>query len=135
MKKRLINNIKNDTYCRIGVSRIHGVGVMAVKDISKNTFIFKVCKRNCDNIIEISKKEVENITPGVKQMMDDYLDKVNGKYQVPESGLNNLNISWYLNHSDTPNVDITEPARDGFVLFKTNKDIHKGEELFIDYSQ
>ena len=135
MKKRLINNIKNDTYCRIGVSRVHGVGVIAVKDIPKNIFIFKVCKKSCDNIIEITKKEIENVASGVKQMMDDYLDKVNGKYQVPESGLNNLNISWYLNHSDTPNVDITEPAKDGFVLFKTNKDIRKGEELFIDYSQ
>ena len=34
-KQNLINNF-NDIYCRIGVSQIHGVGVIAIRDIPKN---------------------------------------------------------------------------------------------------
>jgi hypothetical protein len=31
----LIDHLKNDIYCRIGVSSINGVGVIAIKNIPK----------------------------------------------------------------------------------------------------
>ena len=36
-------NLKNNVYCRISRSKIHGVGVIAIKDIPKGINPFKKC--------------------------------------------------------------------------------------------
>ena len=44
MEKKLLNNLKNDIYCRIKPSKKPGVGLFAIRDIPENTNPFKVCR-------------------------------------------------------------------------------------------
>jgi len=46
-----------------------------------------------------------------------------------------LNISYYLNHSDKPNLDIVEMEGSNYLGFVANRIIKEGEELTIDYSK
>ena len=55
-------------------------------------------------------------------------------YGVNATGLNTLDVSWYLNHSDKPNVAFQEcTTENGFGTYETNTLVKKGEELTVDY--
>ncbi len=41
-----------------------------------------------------------------------------------------MEICWYLNHSDTPNIDMIDLTR-----YRANRDIKSGEEIFMNYNQ
>mgnify|MGYP003352900326 CR=1 FL=1 len=47
---------------------------------------------------------------------------------IPTMGLNTMDLAIYVNHSKSPNVRM---KRSGY--FETLREIHKGEELFMDY--
>lgn len=139
--KRLYNNLKHDTYCRIGVSEIKeaGVGVIAIRDIPRGTDPFKYPQRGRrkDKVIHISEDELKSLDKNVQQYVKDFFfpTSPDGKkifFPVTCDGLNSMNISFYLNHSETPNLDLV-PGKDPYYEFRTNKDIKKGEELFINY--
>jgi hypothetical protein len=51
-KKRLLQHLKNDIYCRIRVSKVYDVGVIAIKDIHPN--VHKILK------IFFGEKKVKN---------------------------------------------------------------------------
>lgn len=134
-KKELLHNLKNDIYCRIGVSKIHGVGVIAVKDISKNTNPFHIPGHKCIkyNAIDISKEELNKLDIPVKNLINDFIaENEDGSYSIPENGLNDLNISFYLNESKEPNLKVVETDCE-FVEFITTRSIKAGEELTINY--
>jgi SET domain-containing protein len=54
-----------------------------------------------------------------------------GKYWIPEQGIQTLCITHFLNHSKQPNLTTT-PDGDIFIAVR---DIKKGEELTVDYGQ
>ena len=62
-KKNLLKNLKLETWCRIGVSKIAGVGVIAIRDIPKNTNPFKLTNdESIDHrLITITKKEFDSL--------------------------------------------------------------------------
>ena len=41
MKERLIKHLKEDVYCRLGVSKVHGIGIIAIKDIPKGKAVYR----------------------------------------------------------------------------------------------
>merc|ERR1712187_956875 len=56
------------------------------------------------------------------------------KYGVLACGLHALNLSWYLNHSDSPNCGFQEAAADmTFNSFVTKRIIAADEELTVNY--
>ena len=61
-------------------------------------------------------------------MMSDFLIESETHYFMISS-LNNINISYFLNHSDTPNC-IWKEENDCFFSLK---DLKVGEELTLDY--
>lgn len=139
-KKSLLNNLKKDTYCRIGISTIPGagVGVIAINDIPKGTLPFKICGRQRnDTIVHISEEDLKKLDPAVRKLVKDFFfvtkydDKV--YYPVTSKGPNSMDISFYLNHSDNPNLDLVSNGK-SYYDFQTNRDIRKGEELFINYN-
>ena len=135
-KKELLDNLKHDIYCRLGASKIHGVGVIAVKDIPKNTNPFHITGHKCIiyNAINISKEEVSKLDTQVQKLIHDFIaPNEDGSYSLPETGLNNLNISFYLNESKEPNLEIIDTDCE-FVEFITSRPIKAGEELTIDYT-
>lgn len=134
-KNKLINHLKNDIYCRIGVSKIAGVGVIAIKDIPKNTNPFKTLYPYNDKILELKDKDLKGIDKNVKSMINDFFGSDKKKtYDVLYYGLNFINISFYLNHSSKPNISLVDANKDNeYLEFRTNRKIKKGEELTINY--
>ena len=41
-----------------------------------------------------------------------------------------MEICWYLNHSNSPNIDMIDLTR-----YRANRDIKKGEEIFMNYNE
>lgn len=112
-------------YTRLKPSKIHGVGVFAILPIPKGTYIFEP---DDDELTSISESEVAALPDSLLLLYRDFCPKENGKYQCP-SNLNRLTPSWFLNHSDQPNV-----AADEELKFYALRDISLDEELTSNYS-
>jgi SET domain-containing protein len=136
-KESLIDNLKNETFCKIGVSKISGVGVIAVKDIPKGVEIFKCCNNDeTDLPIEINTNDLKEVDKNVIEHAKNFLIPSGpSTYPFPRKGLNSINIIFYLNHSDRPNTEFSLTGDlDDFVSFVTSRGIEKGEELTQDYN-
>ncbi len=77
----------------------------------------------------VKEKELKGVDPTLRKLYDDFSIIKQGKYGCP-SNFNNLTMSWYLNDSDTPNVEV-----DHHYNMRALRDIQAGEELTIDSSK
>lgn len=132
-QQAIIESLKN-TFCRIKPSAISGVGVFAIRDIPADTNIF--IGQGKQQWHTISMKDLEFLDPEVKQMIDDFFVIEKDKtVRIPEGGLNGMDISNFLNHSDNPNVrpiaGEDESISIGFISLRS---IKKGEEITVSYS-
>lgn len=128
-KKQHILNLLQKTYCRLQPSSIQGVGVFAIRDIPKNTNPFEGVTIPDSELF--SQSELAELPEEVKTMVNDFfVADEEGRIDIPDYGLNGIDISFFINHSKTPNL-ITH---DESVTFVTSRDIKKGEELTADYS-
>lgn len=115
-------------YARIQPSKLHGVGVFAIRDIPKGTKLFPD-----DNADLVWRKrdalKLDDLPKEIRNLYDQFcLIKDKGKtYGCPKS-FNLMTIAWYLNHSKEPNVGCDKNYR-----FFALKSIRKGEELTADY--
>jgi SET domain-containing protein len=128
----VLKNLQNDVYCRISCSKIHGVGVVAIRDIPKGKNPFKRVKDDI-GIVAIPDKDINNLKPEIKKMIHDFFQKEDdGKWYISSGGLNSMDISFYMNHSKRPNIAIVN-GRHNLVEFRTKKKIKAGQELTINY--
>ncbi len=138
-KQRLIKHLQEDIYCRIGVSpNGHGVGVVAIRDIPKNTNPFNnLSTYKNEKIINLTQDDLKNVNKNVVKILGDFFDATgDGLYNVLYEGPNYMNISYYLNHSVNPNIiPVNIPELSNFYTFITLRDIKEGEELTFDYSK
>lgn len=136
-KKNLLHNLKYETFCRIGLSKIHGVGVVAIKDIPKGANPFKVAGdvSKIYKPVKITKAEYSKLDPGVRKIVGDFIyQEKDGSFLVPKFGMNSIDISFYMNHSKNNNIDLIENDYDDFLIHVANRTIKKGEELTINYA-
>ena len=135
LKQLMLNHLKNDIYCRVGVSNTHGVGVIAVRDIPINTRPFKSLNHKKNKIITLTIKDMEKagIDKNVINIVNDFFGS-ESLCDVFQYGPNDINISYYMNHSTNNNLDLIE-TDDIYYEFITNRHINNGEELFINYEQ
>jgi SET domain-containing protein len=131
-RQRLLDHLKNDIYCRLGVSEISGVGVFAIKTVPAGVDPFRNLSKEKEKIIHLEDSDLVGVDKETKKILGDFFG--GDGYDVLASGPNYLNISFYLNHSDSPNVDIVDPKGSGYMAFRTRRQIKKGEELTIDYN-
>jgi SET domain-containing protein len=134
---KLIEHLQNDIYCRIGVSSINGVGVIAIKDIPEGTNPFKNLFDKKDRIIRLYDNNLQEIDSNVFKLVKDFFGN-NNYYDYSDvlyEGPNYINISYYMNHSTNPNVSLTIPSYEyQYYNFITNTFINRGEELTINYN-
>jgi SET domain-containing protein len=121
MKKRAPHD---GVYARIGPSRIHGVGVRAIRDIPAGTLVFL---GESERIVWMKRAEVRRMPTAIRALYEDF-GMVDGEHIGVPPTLNMLSVGWYVNHSDRPNVEAGDDGR-----FRALRRIRKGEELTADY--
>ncbi len=130
MSHKIKNNMSQKlphykVYTRIAPSKIHGVGVRAIIDIKKGTYIFY---GDDEELIWINKSKLKKLPKEIQKLYNDFCIKKNDMYGCPQN-FNLMTPAWYLNHSPKPNV-----ASDKNYCFYASRNIKKGEELTVDYS-
>jgi SET domain len=112
---------------RLGISKIHGIGVIAITDIEGGTPLFEY--DNTD-VVWVNASELAGISEKQKRFYEDFcIAKDGGKLYGCPPNFNQLTMAWYMNHSDSPNVEVDEDYN-----FRTRDKINDGEELTIDYN-
>jgi len=129
-KKEFLKSLRQ-VYCRLGVTR-HGVGVVAIRNIPKGIDPFK----NCDpfgSVMRISKKEFEsyNAPEEAKELVRDFCALQDGNYFVPTFGIDAIDKSYFLNHSQNANM-VTKDKGETFI---TKRVVKAGEELTANYDE
>jgi len=111
-------------YVRLKRSRIHGIGVFAIRDIPKRTYVFR---GDNHEMVWVKASSTSRLAKAVKMLYRDFCVSRNGRYGCPKN-FNMLTPAWYLNHSKKPNM-----AADENYDFYSLRRIKKGEELTVDY--
>jgi SET domain-containing protein len=129
-KENLLAELKLQTYVMLKPSAVAGIGVFAVCDIAKGCREMFSKPTPTDEWITLTKKEVENLPQHAQFIIGNYcLFDDDENYFVPAEGFKKIDISLFINHSDTPNLI---SINDGD-YFETTRAIKAGEELFLDY--
>ncbi|MEI7904871.1 MAG: SET domain-containing protein [Candidatus Firestonebacteria bacterium] len=117
-----------DVFCRVGVSKVHGVGVFAIIDIPKGTNPFK---HSADRYRKYKTKDIlKDLKPGIRKLYDDFCVIEGEDIWVPVN-FNRMGVSWHLNHSKSPNVRSADKTGTHFYTLRA---IKAGEELCSDYN-
>ena len=120
-----LNYAQNNTWARLAPSSIHGIGVFAIKDIPINCDLFPDCLNLFDSIPLV---DLRNLPIEVLKMSKDFFYHNNGRIWIPNLTLNQINISFFLNSSQTPNCEHDDDGR-----ITTNREVKQGEELTHNY--
>lgn len=125
-QQTLIHSINNNTKTRLKPSTVcDGVGVFALIDIREGDNIFPDITSD-SNLIEWG--HIDN------NVIKNYLSSL---CNTDERGIylsrlpNEINISYYVNHSDTPNVFSNLNTDQYFAI----RDIQSGEEILCEYTK
>jgi uncharacterized protein len=111
-------------FARIGPSRIHGVGVLAVRDIPAGAQVFR---GESERVTWVKRAAVRRLPGAIRSLYEDF-GMVWGDWIGVPPTLNMLSVGWYVNHSDRPNVEAGDDGR-----FRALRRIRRGEELTADY--
>jgi SET domain-containing protein len=126
LKDKLYDHLRDDVYCKLGVSTIHGIGVFALRDIPQGTAPLRSMVSNKE--IKFSRIELKKVPSSVRKHLATFCLVEKGRVFAPEIGMNAVNISIYLNHSKTPNLKFDDKD-----VLRAVREIVRGEELTIDY--
>jgi uncharacterized protein len=111
-------------FARIGPSRVHGVGVLAIRDIPAGTLVFR---GEDERAVWVRRSTVRKLPRAVRALYEDFGMVDGARLGVP-ANLNRLSVGWYVNHSEQPNLVAGDDGR-----FRALRRIRAGEELTADY--
>ena len=120
----VVEQLKN-IWIQLGPSKIHGLGIIAIRDIPKDTTIFHFAN---DSIVEYSydyllKNGVDKETIKIMKKYYAHNDKT---IQLPYK-INPMHYVHYINHNLKPNVYYYNGN------YITRRNVKKNEELTISY--
>jgi len=123
---QIIKSIRDASYVCLKPSKVcDGVGVFALRSIPAQTPLFSDVLPDVD-FIEWS--ELDGLHPNVLTYLTSICNTDSGGIYLSRT-INNINVSYYVNHSDTPNI-IHSKVEDKFVTLRS---IEEGEELLCKY--
>ena len=125
-KKKIIQHLQTEVFCKLGISPIHGIGVFAIRPIPKGINPLKSYIRMRE--IDVPKKDIKDLPKGVRSQIDMFCYYNRKTVIIPVNGLNSFDLAVYLNHSKQPNLRFKKVG-----VLESLKAIKQGEELFIDY--
>lgn len=126
-KRALLSNLAK-VYCRIQPSGLHGVGVFAVRRIPKGINPFEL--PNEPKLVDLTPKDLKTLAPGIRKMIRDYVVNQEGRYVMSTVGLNLVELEFFVNHSNSPNLIFDE--QNG--CYRTARAIKPSEELTANYN-
>jgi len=131
-KYKLLKNLQ-ETYCSFGISKVHGIGVFAIRDIPIGVDPFPTIKP--EKIIKLTDEDLEILPKEIICKIKDIFVRCDKMYHIYDLGLNCMGVKFHVNHSKNPNIGIKKGIiTKSYVPFITLKNIKKGEELFWDYT-
>ena len=128
-KADLLKELSENTFVMLRPSAVQGIGVFAIRDISKGQR--KLFSQDKSEWIKIPKEEVEKLPEHSRFLVENHCLYDDDNYFVPEYGFKMIDPVIYLNHADIPNIISINEGED----FEALRDIIAGEELFIDYGE
>lgn len=135
-KRRCFENVKK-TAVRIERSEVHGVGVVAVRDIEEDENPFKLNGPMNGVTIDFSNEEIDTLSPAVRQLVHDFIiPNDDGTFAIPEAGMLAMNISFFLNESRgrglSANIGMGNRHDDqGYTVMQTTSRVQNGHELLL----
>lgn len=114
-----------DVYVRLRPSKLHGVGVFAIRDIPAGVDLFP--NENTE-FFKIKKSAIVDLNEQERKLYEDFCVFEGEDIWIPAS-FNSLTVSWFLNESKEPNTEYTEDDS-----FRTTRNVKEGEELTVDYA-
>ena len=120
----------SNTFAKLAPSNIHGIGLFAIRDIPFGQKLFEQILDDNDYIflkkgdLEVFDIEIQNL---IKSL---YILEEKGVW-IQKTGLNHLDYSYYINHSNEPNLIYIQNKN----YYLPKRDIKKGEELTYDYNE
>ncbi|MHB8581263.1 MAG: SET domain-containing protein [Ignavibacteriaceae bacterium] len=114
-------------YVRLRPSKIHGVGVFAIRKIQKGIYPFK---GENSGLIWLNKKEIQKLPKTIKNLYNDFcIIKNNGELYGAPKNFNLMTTAWYVDDTKVPNLGYDKEYN-----FYNLRNIEVGEELSVDYS-
>lgn len=114
-----VSLLNKEVWCRLGPSKIHGIGVIAIRDIPKGTPILKasaVC-------LELTTEYLDLLHPAIKGLILDRHMSSGHPFLFSHPN-RDASLQCFMNHSGNANFD-------GLSL--TTRDIKEGEEITENY--
>jgi SET domain-containing protein len=130
-KEELLKELAGNTWVMLKPSLIEGVGVFALQDIPRGCREMFGKPDAAEEWITVAKKEIEKLPAHAQFLVGNYCLYDEENYFIPAHGFKKMDVSLFLNHSDSPNII---SVNDGD-HFETTRDIKAGEELLIDYGE
>lgn len=125
MRQSIIQNLKLPQ-CKLGISKIQGagVGVFALSDIRKDYPVFGPRGKN----YFIHWGEISDVSDSIKDYIRCICHSDKDGFFI-DGFLDQIDLSFYVNHSETPNL-IHNTGAD---VYFADRDIGEGEELTVFY--
>lgn len=128
-KQKLIQELTHHTFIMLKPSPVQGIGVFAIRNISKGQR--NLFSNDQSEWIKIAKSEIEGLPSSSRFLVENHCLYDDENYYVPEYGFKMIDPVIYINHSDIPNIKSINDGMD----FEALRDINEGEELFLDYGE
>jgi SET domain-containing protein len=126
LNKKLLKHLQEEVYCKLGISKVHGIGVFAIRAIPKGVNPMRTWHPVEE--VPIALKDLKGLPKAVRQELDLFCYYDNEVMHIPSVGMNTMNMAVYLNHSKKPSVAYQKNGQ-----LKTLRAIRKDEELMLDY--
>ena len=121
-QEQQIQELTETVKCRIGVSKVSGVGIIAIRDIKKGEQLH--CRLEAPIWYTVTYDNLTLLPPEIRQLiLDRWSNVINGQPFLSPN--HDAIMICFCNHSDTPNYD---PFSDC-----ATEDIPKGCEVFENY--
>lgn len=126
LKEKLILKRLEQVYCRLAPSKIHGIGIFAIKNIPKGVNPFNNSFMAQEAII-VDKNKIKDLGPEILSLLNDQHPTSDINKQIVSNFPNQLIWTNYINYSKTPNIELMENGE-----WIALQDIKIGEELLED---
>jgi SET domain-containing protein len=126
----LLHELSHNTYVALRPSPVAGIGVFALRHIPKGCRdMFSPPRGDDAAYVAVPRAEIEALPEHARHLVETYCLYDETHYHVPADGFKKMELVYFLNHSDTPNLRSVDDGD----WFEALVDIAPGEELFVDY--